>query len=94
MWYGADGEIHGFQLSYDLERRPRALTWTRKRGFSHSVIDDGEESVLANRSPLLRASAEYDAPALRGVFAVSSRGLPTAEGAFIEGKLAESARCL
>jgi hypothetical protein len=92
IWYEADGSIHGFQLSYDLENDPRALTWTPTKGFSHASIDDGEESVLSNRTPLLRPSSGCDPLKLRADFISSADGLPSREKSFVEARLAEAAR--
>ena len=92
VWYESDGSIHGFQLSYDLENDPRALTWRPRKGFSHSSIDDGEESVLSNRAPLLRPSSECDPIKIRADFIASAKDLPALERSFVEAKLAEAAR--
>lgn len=92
VWYESDGSIHGFQLSYDLENEPRALTWTPGKGFSHSSIDDGEESVLSNRAPLLRPASGYDPIKLRADFIASADSLPLVERSFVEAKLAEAVR--
>jgi hypothetical protein len=53
VWYQADKSIHGFQFTYGHTDRPKVLTWLKDRGFSHARIDDGEESPLANPSPIL-----------------------------------------
>ena len=95
VWYEATGAIYGFQLSYDPEGSQRVVTWTPERGFSHASLDVGEESPLANRSPVLRPSADYEADQLLTAFLSASAELPGAERAFIETKLRESAagRC-
>lgn len=46
VWYEADGQVHGFQLCYDKQRRQRALTWKRDQGFWHARIDGGEDSPM------------------------------------------------
>ncbi len=89
VWYDPADAISGFQICYDPKGRPRALTWTAKRGFSHAAIDAGEDKPTANRAPMLTPSSDYDAAMLREAFPTSSAGLPATEKAFIEGKLAE-----
>jgi hypothetical protein len=92
VWYEPTGSIFGFQICYDLQEEPRALTWTPKSGFSHAAVDGGEDSVMSNRSPMLRPGAIYDAGLLDQAFHASSAGLPAPEKRFIEDKLAESVR--
>jgi hypothetical protein len=87
VWYESDGSIHGFQLAYDPRETPRALTWTRKRGFSHDLVDGGEDSVNVNRSPMLRPSRDYDPDELRGAFQAAAHELPAPEKAFVDDKL-------
>jgi hypothetical protein len=53
IWLESDETIHGFCFSYELQSQARALTWTARKGFFHDRIDQGEESPLANRSPML-----------------------------------------
>ena len=92
VWYAPDNSIFGFQICYDLRSQPRALTWTLKRGFSHAAIDEGDDKPTSNRTPMLVPNSHYDAAKLRESFLASSGSLPAKEKAFIEGKLAESAR--
>src|ERR1700761_4117116 len=90
VWYEPDGTIFGFQLCYDLRDTPRALTWTREAGFSHCRVDDGEESVFSNRTPMLRSGGVYDAVLVRTEFLAAAESMPEAERRFVEAKLAES----
>jgi hypothetical protein len=91
VWYDEAGAIFGFQVCYDPRDQPRALTWTRKRGFSHAAIDSGEDKPTSNRTPTLSPSPDYDAAKLHEAFRASGPGLPEHERAFIEDKLAQSA---
>jgi len=91
VWYEESGAIFGFQICYDPRERPRALTWTQKRGFSHAAIDGGEDKPTSNRTPMLSPSHDYDAAKLRDAFQSASGGLPAHERTFIEAKLTESA---
>ena len=91
VWYEVDGTIHGFQLAYDPEGSPRVVTWTPARGLSHASLDVGEDSPLANRSPVLRSSADYNPEQLLAAFASAAAELPGAERTFVEARLRESA---
>jgi len=53
VWYSESGEISGFQLCYDLSGRERAFTWRRDMGLRHGAVDIGDQSPLADRSPIL-----------------------------------------
>jgi hypothetical protein len=90
VWYDPAKRIHGFQLAYDSEGLPRVVTWTPERGFFHAALDVGEESPLANRSPILTPSDDYDADQLLATFVSAAAELPVAEKAFIEARLMES----
>jgi hypothetical protein len=92
LWYEPDDSIFGFQISYDLQERPRALTWTRKSGFSHASIDGGDDSVFSNRTPMLRPDGTCNFSWLNRAFLANSSGLPADERSFIEDKLSESFR--
>ena len=59
VWYQEDGTIFGFQLCYDKDHDQRALTWTVKGRFQHDRVDSGEESVFANRSPVLTKNCPF-----------------------------------
>jgi hypothetical protein len=53
VWYSESGEINGFQLCYDLSGRERAFTWKHNTGLRHAAVDIGDQSPLADRSPIL-----------------------------------------
>jgi hypothetical protein len=90
VWYEPDGSIYGFQICYDPQDQPRAVTWTPARGLSHARVDSGESCVLENRTPMLRPGGICDTARLREVFLASGRGLPATERAFVASRLAES----
>jgi hypothetical protein len=94
IWYEPQGSIHGFQVCYDPQGTPRALTWTEEKGFSHAKVDGGEESVFSNRTPILCAGGKYDTALLRNAFLASAGNLLEPERSFVEKKLAESTRML
>ena len=92
IWYKPDKTIHGFQVSYDLARRERALTWTESRGFSHTRVDTGEDSPLSNRSPVLIEDPDFDAARLWSAFDISAQNLPSREKRLMQRKLREYGR--
>lgn len=77
VWLEPGGGFWGFQLCYDLGRSPRALTWSKKYGYRHSGIDDGESVFgMAKNSPVLVADGLFDAPSIERRFARSAAELP------------------
>ncbi len=60
-WFHEQGEIVGFQLCYDIERFPRALTWKQEGGYTHHRIDNGENRPgKMKASPILVADGIFD----------------------------------
>jgi hypothetical protein len=58
VWYKPDETIDGFELSYDKTGREKAIRWLSDKGFSHYRVDSGEQSPLANRTPMLTATKD------------------------------------
>lgn len=87
VWHKPDQTIYGFQLAYDRSWRHRALTWTEDRGYSHDRIDDGEDSPLANRSPVLSPGDTFEADAVLARFRTSARYLPVKTKIFVRQKI-------
>ncbi len=90
VWMESDGSIHGFCFSYDLQAKAQALTWLAEKGFSHNRIDLGEESPLANRTPILIASAPPPPGQVAQRFRKLDAGLPEDIRAFVRRKIDES----
>ena len=61
VWRNTDGGVYGFQLCYDKVGSERALTWIERRGFSHNLIDEGEDDPMKNRSPVLLPDGTFPA---------------------------------
>jgi hypothetical protein len=79
VWYEPSGEVHGFQLSYDRWENPRAVTWTRERGFSHCIVrTSGSTGIGLGMSPVLEASAEFPWRAVLQEFTARSKDLDPA----------------
>ncbi len=87
VWYKPDDSFHGFQLCYDPSDKPRALTWREESGFSHQSVDTGEESPLANRTPILKAKSALDVVELKRRFYACDHNLPGEIRHFVREKL-------
>ena len=89
IWYQSPGSLFGFQLSCATERETRVLTWTSARGFTHALLDDGEDKPTVNRTPILWPAPLGDVAPFREAYLAASGGLPEAERTFISTRLAE-----
>lgn len=90
VWFEPGDEIFGFQLCYDRERKPRALTWTRQYGYKHTGIDNGENSWgAAKNSPVLVADGLFDAPSVGERLEKAAGELPHDIAAFVLEKVRE-----
>jgi hypothetical protein len=77
VWLEADGSIGGFQLCYDREFRPRALTWTKSAGYTHNAIDDGDTATGSHKaSPVLISDGAFDSKSIYPRFEQASAQLP------------------
>jgi hypothetical protein len=54
VWYDVGGGLTGFQICYDNGEDEHAVTWRPGWGFTHSVVDPGDENPLKNETPILR----------------------------------------
>ncbi len=65
VWFEKDDSIFGFQLCYDRENMPRALTWTKKNGYKHTGIDNGEYIWgTSKNAPVLVEDGLFDSPSI------------------------------
>ena len=88
VWFGPGDEILGFQLCYDRERKPRALTWTARHGYKHAGIDDGENGFGASKSsPVLVDDGLFDTAPIAKKFEAASGEVPRAIAAFVLEKM-------
>ena len=77
VWLEPDGSVWGFQLCYDRGYNPRALTWTKAKGYTHDGIDDGEAGGrLCKSSPILVQDGLFDTKSIYPRFKQESALLP------------------
>ncbi|MBU2573178.1 MAG: hypothetical protein KKH28_03780 [Elusimicrobia bacterium] len=77
VWFAPDGAIHGFQLCYDREFKPRALTWLRDSGYTHDGIDDGDYPLGGHKAaPILVQDGAFDSNDIGARFAAAAGELP------------------
>ena len=88
IWFEPDDGIFGFQLCYDREKKPRALTWTKRHRYKHTGIDDGEHAAGASKgSPVLVEDGLFDAPSVAARFEKAAAEMPHGLAVFVLGKL-------
>lgn len=84
LWLEKDDSVWGFQLCYDREHKPRALTWTKKNGYTHAGIDDGENTFgAAKGSPVLVEDGRFDTDAVAKRFEKAAADMPHSLAAFV-----------
>ncbi len=89
VWYHSD-DIWGFQLCYDMIKKPRALTWTKDSGFSHNAIDDGDDPSLGHKkSPVLTAGGVFERSRAEPQFDERGKNLPVEIRLFVQSRLYE-----
>lgn len=88
VWLEPGDALWGFQLCYDRDRKPRALTWTAANGYKHSGVDDGEHVGGAWKgSPVLVEDGLFDAPSISRKFEKAAAEMPHALAAFVLEKV-------
>ena len=88
VWLEPDGAVWGFQLCYDRGYKPRALTWTKDRGYTHNGIDDGEgDGGAIKGSPVLVQDGLFNAKTIGERLAAAAGELPPETAAFIMKKV-------
>jgi hypothetical protein len=90
VWYKPDESIDGFELSYDKTGQEKAIRWLSERGISHYLVDSGEQSPLANRTPILLATnGKPEMGRVLASFLASKEGLPVKLAMLVQSKLRE-----
>jgi len=90
IWYQQDNSIYGFQLCYDKDGSPGALTWTIDRQFTHSGIDGGDTGASNIFTPILTVShGPFPAEKVTDEFTKRSTRLSAEIRDFVLRKLSE-----
>ena len=83
VWYDRAGKIEGFQLCYDKFKDEHAITWRSKSGFSHDRIDDGENFVGSNMTPILVSDGQFPYQEIIRRFEASSERIDPQVASFV-----------
>lgn len=90
VWFDKKNEIHGFQLCYDKDVTPHALTWFNDGGFSHNKIDETVDSMGRRRgTPMLVADGVFEADRIGEIFKTKSAEIEEAIFQFVFQKILE-----
>ena len=60
VYHDPIGKAYMFELIWDLPSSPRCIRWINGKGVNIYKVDAGEDSPLANRTPVLEKHAEAD----------------------------------
>jgi len=92
-WYQPDGNLYGFQLTYDKGRDEKTVTCLGRSGVSHRKVDSGEDSPLANRAPILvEVGDRSEMGRVLSDFMASDQDLPLGLKRLVRQKLREYGR--
>jgi hypothetical protein len=89
VWYEREGgPFKGFQLVYDRQTDPHALTWLEDEGFGHNAIDDGELSSYTQKAtPVLMPDGLFDKERVAPRFERASEGIDGLARSYVLSKL-------
>jgi GNAT superfamily N-acetyltransferase len=71
VWYEG-GEVAGFQLCYDKQRKERALTWHRPGRYTHMRVDTGEHMFGPKATPVLVQDGVFERDSILEAFRQAS----------------------
>ena len=88
VWEDENGEIAGFQLSYDKNRDQHTLTWEKQTGYHHYKVDDGESRPgKFKASPILFADGVFEYDKISERFKINSQEIDKIVSSFVYHKL-------
>lgn len=87
VWIDSEKRISAFQLGYGKPSDERVLSWKRKGGFSAMTVSSGEESMTANRTPIMVKDTDFDADAVGERFARDSVKINQKIAAFVAARI-------
>ena len=91
VWTEPSGAVVSFQLCYDRSRHERVLAWNWTEGFTHRRVDDGEQTPVKNRSPIMATDARGSIDGVAAEFDRRGMELDARMRDFILQKIEEAA---
>lgn len=90
VWLDPKEEIHGFQLCYDKDDNPHALTWFEDKGYGHNKVDESDDSLGRRRgSPILVADGVFESDRVAKIFKELSNDIEERISKFVYDKIIE-----
>ncbi len=88
VWTGEDHSIIAFQLCYDRGDQERAIMWRNSGGYSHMIVDSGENRPGKYKAaPMLLPDGKLDVTAIAERFRQASAQLKSELASFVYDKL-------
>jgi hypothetical protein len=91
VWTEPSGAVVSFQLCYDRSRHERVLAWNWTEGLTHRRVDDGEQTPVKNRSPIMATDARGSIDGVAAEFDRRGMELDARMRDFILQKIEEAA---
>ncbi len=90
IWSSLNGHIIGFQLCYFEKATQKALTWRENSGFSHNLVEDGEERAFRPKmTPIIGLAQKFDPTLILPMFETESKDIDASVSRFVTEKLLE-----
>lgn len=89
IWLGPSDSIVSFQLVYDRQKNPHALSWKKGKGYLHERVDDGELPGRMKMTPVLMHDGPFKKGAIAGEFSNRSREMDPDVADFVYRRLQE-----
>jgi hypothetical protein len=89
VWYEDDERVHGFELTYESAKGPRALRWLPDGGFLHARVEDDALHRFLDASAILVSCDDTVSADLPERFRAAAAEVPQTERDFVGAKLAE-----
>jgi len=91
VWYDDESlnTILGFQLCYDKNEKERALTWSKRHGYSHTKVDDGEMPYGNKMTPILVSDGVFEKDTILEMFKEASENLDPEIRSLVSGAVGQ-----
>ena len=73
VWVDKNKRISSFQLGYGKPSDERIVSWKRGGKVSAMTVDNGEDNLTANRTPVMVADADFDREKILAKFLADSK---------------------